>query len=588
LIGSLNPQLPLAASSKLLFFFAGALAAQNMVRVPAASREVIDGETGIRITMAVGEFLISPTEITQTDYDSIAGVNPSFEKSPKHPVENVSWWDAIRYCNRRSTKEKLQPCYDLNSGRADRTCKGYRLPSDAEWDAALGVADPKQANLGSTDTKDAAALVRMMGEKGPRDVASYAPNQLGVHDMLGNVWEWTDDYANPVASTPLQNVRGLARVIRGGSFISTRTGWSRGFRSSMPAEHRSRFTGFRVVRTVSLPVKPKLDFTVFQQPPAGYESATGQLTPLVDSGDTAQSWPKKRAALLARWNKIIGTPNAKPAMPQVRLVETFQEINHTNQVMYLKTEADSWEKILVMTPLQPVAERLPVIIVPYYDVDVPAGRNLGGRSFMPGYVRAYGYLAAQRGFMAIAIRWFGESYGERYDEAVANLKVRHPQWTGLGKWVWDSQRLLDYIETLPNVDKSRIGIIGHSLGAKMALYAAAFDQRIGATVFSEGGIGFSMSNYDDYWYLGETMRSLPPGADQHELLALIAPRPFLLIGGDEYDGPRSWHYVNAARHVYQLFGKPEQIGYFNHHSGHSPTPDAIGHAMRWLEHFVKP
>jgi pimeloyl-ACP methyl ester carboxylesterase len=171
---------------------------------------------------------------------------------------------------------------------------------------------------------------------------------------------------------------------------------------------------------------------------------------------------------------------------------------------------------------------------------------------------------------------------------VANLKVRHPQWTGLGKWVWDSQRLLDYVYTLPNVDRSRIGIIGHSLGAKMALYAAAFDDRINTTVFSEGGIGFSMSNYDDYWYLGEAMRSIPAGTDQHELLGLIAPRPFLLIGGDEYDGPRSWHYVNAARQVYGLFGKPEQIGYFNHHTGHSPTPEAIGHAMRWLEHFLKP
>jgi hypothetical protein len=588
LIGSLNQQPRRAASNKLLFLVAGSLFAQDLARVPAVSREVVDGDTGIRITIPVGEFLISPTEITQSQYEAVIGSNPSFEKSSKHPVENVSWWDAIRYCNLRSSKEKLQPAYDLTTGRCDRTRNGYRLPSDAEWDAALGVADPKQANLGSTDTKDAGALVRMMGAKGTHDVGTYQANQYGVHDMLGNVWEWTDDFANPVASTPLQNVRGLARVIRGGSFISTRTGWSRGFRSSMPAEHKSRFTGFRVVRTVAPAVKPKLDFTVFQQPPAGFESATGNLTALLSSNETTESWKKKRADLLLKWKKILGSPNATPGAPQVREVETIQELNHTSKLMYLKTESDSWEKILVMTPVKPVAERMPVVIVPYYDVDVPAARNLGGRSFMPGSVRAYAYLAAQRGFLAVAVRWFGESYGERYDEAVANLKTRHPQWTGLGKWVWDSQRLLDYIYTLPNVDRSRIGIIGHSLGAKMALYAAAFDERISTTVFSEGGIGFSMSNYEDYWYLGEAMRSLPAGTDQHELLGLIAPRPFLLIGGDEYDGPRSWHYVNAARKVYGLFGKPEQIGYFNHHTGHSPTPDAIGHAMRWLEHFLKP
>jgi dienelactone hydrolase len=188
--------------------------------------------------------------------------------------------------------------------------------------------------------------------------------------------------------------------------------------------------------------------------------------------------------------------------------------------------------------------------------------------------------------MAIAIRWFGESYGERYDEAVANLAMRHPQSTGLGKWVWDAQRLLDYIATIPEADPKRIAIIGHSLGAKMALYAAAMDDRIGNVIFSEGGIGFKMSNYDDFWYLGEKMKSLPAGTDQHELMALLAPRPFLLIGGDEYDGNESWHYVNAARAVYGLFQKPEQVGYFNHHKGHSPTPEAISHTMRWLERFT--
>jgi pimeloyl-ACP methyl ester carboxylesterase len=229
----------------------------------------------------------------------------------------------------------------------------------------------------------------------------------------------------------------------------------------------------------------------------------------------------------------------------------------------------------------------PVVIVPYYDVDVPAGQDLYGRHFEPSRVRAYARLAVERGYIAAAIRWFGESYGERYDEAVANLKMRHPNVTGLGKWVWDAQRLLDYLYTLPEVDRNRIGIIGHSLGAKMALYAAAMDPRISAVVFSEGGIGFHMSNYDDFWYLGDAIHHLPKGTDQHELLALIAPRPFLLIGGDEYDKAESWHYVNAARAVYQRLGKPENIGYFNHHTGHTPTPEAVSLAMRWLDHFLR-
>ncbi|HUQ90712.1 MAG TPA: SUMF1/EgtB/PvdO family nonheme iron enzyme [Bryobacteraceae bacterium] len=557
-------QYSVAASSFLFLLLTGNGWCRELVKIPASAKDITDSETGIQRTVSVGEFLISPTEVTQAEYESIAGSNPSFYKSPNRPVENISWWDAIRYCNLRSLKENLQPCYDLATGRCDRTRNGYRLPTGGEWESASLGVDPKQANLGTSSTKDTAALMKRIGT-GTRDVASFAPSRYGLYDMLGNVWEWTDD-AN--------------KTIRGGSFLSTVSGWARGYRSSMPPEHKGRYTGFRVVRTLSAAPRLATDaswFAPYNQPPKGFESSTGNLTPL---GDVR--------ALKAKWQKIVGAPMIKPLPPQVRQVETIHDPSYTGELMYLQTEPDSWERILVLRPKEPVRVPTPVVIVPYYDVDVPAGRNLGGRTFAPGAVRAYAQLAAQRGYIAIAIRWFGESYGERYDEAVANLKLRHPNTTGLGKWVWDAQRLLDYVYTLPDVDRDRIGIIGHSLGAKMALYAAALDDRIKAVVFSEGGIGFRMSNYEDFWYLGEAMRSLEPGTDQHELLALLAPRPFLLIGGDEYDKAESWHYINAARAVYKLHGKPENIGYFNHHSGHTPTLEAVTHGMRWLDHFLAP
>jgi hypothetical protein len=66
---------------------------------------------------------------------------------------------------------------------------------------------------------------------------------------------------------------------------------------------------------------------------------------------------------------------------------------------------------------------------------------------------------------------------------------------------------------------------------------------------------------------------------------LIAPRPFLLIGGDEYDAAKSWYYINAARPVYKLHSSPRNIGYFNHHKGHTPTPEAAWRSMEWLRIF---
>ena len=179
----------------------------------------------------------------------------------------------------------------------------------------------------------------------------------------------------------------------------------------------------------------------------------------------------------------------------------------------------------------------------------------------------------------MAIRWFGEGDGEGYDEAVRHLP---PGLTGLGKWISEAQNLVDYLVTRPDVDSKRIGIIGHSLGGKMALYAAAFDPRLAVIVSSEPGISLSFSNYEAFWYLG---KQRPTDRDQQELLALIAPRPFLLIAGESSDGQKSWPYLQAAQAIYP---NPQHLGMFNHRGGHTPTAQSVTHAMDWLERFLGP
>lgn len=94
--------------------------------------------------------------------------------------------------------------------------------------------------------------------------------------------------------------------------------------------------------------------------------------------------------------------------------------------------------------------------------------------------------------------------------------------------------------------------IGHSLGAKEALYLAAFDPRITAMVSSEGGIGTAMSNGDAEWYLGHIVEQPGFAREHHELLALAAPRPFLLVGGGSADGAASWPWIAAGLPVYRL------------------------------------
>ncbi len=590
---TMTPHVPFLVAIAMSCAFAAS--AQDLVRIPAGTHQVTDQITSLEVKVSVSEFLLGAAEVTQKEYATITLSEPAFYKGVERPVENVSWWDAIRYCNMRSEKEGLRACYDLTSGRRDPTCMGYRLPTEAEWIVAAGPTPPDQAlltvaNLGVASTKSLDVFGPLI-EKGTATTRSLTPEPSGVFDLRGNVWEWTDDFFDAIASPdairdPSGPPTGLARVIRGGSFVTSTSRWSRDHRSSMNPEWRSRFTGFRIARSIETRPSdrpaPSDFFSRFNEAPPGWQHTIGPLTAL------APAWTQQAATIRDKWVNLLREPKLARGTPTSRLVRDVSERNFHGQLIELELEAGVWEKVYVVRPRHAAHRRLPVVIVPFYDVDIPAAADLGGRRYSASGVNAFAYTAAQHGYLAVAVRWFGESYGESYSEAAANLALRHPGSTGLGKWVADARRVVDFIETLPDADAGRIGIIGHSLGGKMALYAAAMEPRIRATVSSELGVGLRMSNYDDYWYLGDALTGAPAGTDQHELLALIAPRPFLLIGGDEYDKQDSWHYINAARAVYELSGHGQNIGYVNHHTGHTPTPAAVSAAFDWLDHFLKP
>ena len=289
--------------------------------------------------------------------------------------------------------------------------------------------------------------------------------------------------------------------------------------------------------------------------------------------------PLAAGASRNKWEEILGSPKLpRNAPPRVRPVRRIEDNWFDARILEYETEPGTWEKFAIVDGTPEDDGPKPLVIVPFYDVDSSMGLEAGGRNFSSSPVLWYARLAAQKGFLAVAVRWYGESYGERYDEAVANLAARHPGVTGLGKWVWDARRLLDYLVTLPDVDKARIGMIGHSLGGKMTMYAAAMDERIRAAVVSDPGIPLASTNYQDYWYLGDKLKVLPPGTDHHELIRLIAPRSFLLIAG-EADTELSWSYLESAR---PAFPDPNALGWIHHKTGHRPTPESISQALRWM------
>jgi pimeloyl-ACP methyl ester carboxylesterase len=200
----------------------------------------------------------------------------------------------------------------------------------------------------------------------------------------------------------------------------------------------------------------------------------------------------------------------------------------------------------------------------------------------------FGLALAQRGMVAISPRNFLWPDANKIDTSTVMKRFgeRHPRSRGMARMLLDAQVAVDLLIARDDVDPRRIGAVGHSLGAKEVLYLAALDDRIRATVSSEGGIGTKFSNWDASWYLGEAIKDAKFGHEHHELLALVAPRAFLLVGGDSADGTRSWPFIEAALPVYRLYGERPRLGLFNHGRGHSVPAATESRILEWLATYL--
>lgn len=226
--------------------------------------------------MTVKSFVMSKHEITVAewrqyvnetgiDFDwdhSSHGVSPIAQYSPCDacPIINVSWYQAVRFCNWLSAKEGLTPCYSESGPEiwCDFQANGYRLPTEAEWEyAARGGKHSKGYLYSGSNQVETVAWYRNNSGSTILDrithaVGTKAPNEIGLHDMSGNVyewcWDWYGDFNAAPQTDPTGPVSGIGRVTHGGCWKSPEVNLRWSYRGVLDPNIHS-YVGFRPVRT---------------------------------------------------------------------------------------------------------------------------------------------------------------------------------------------------------------------------------------------------------------------------------------------------------------------------------------------------
>jgi len=220
-----------------------ASAEPRMIDVPPGQVMLSDRRTQRRWTVGVPPYRLAVHPVTQALYAQVTGGRPSTAQGDRLPVEGVSWWDAVRFCNALSQRAGLVPAYRFHADGEgvewDASADGYRLPTEAEWEHACraGTAGPRYGPL------DEVAWYRGNSHERIREVGGKRPNTWGLHDMLGDVWEWCWDIYDA-------EVYGGYRVLRGGGWFDEHWSCRASVRRRSHPTFRVDDVGFRVARSL--------------------------------------------------------------------------------------------------------------------------------------------------------------------------------------------------------------------------------------------------------------------------------------------------------------------------------------------------
>ncbi len=257
----------------------------GMVRIPAGSNS----------GLTVDSFMMDATEITKSHWDLVANSTPDVSagsgavKAAGHPVQGITWYECVRWCNARSIQDGLTPCYNVTTWACDFSADGYRLPTRVECEYASrgGLSNqlyPWGNEIDHTNANYYSSVYDMPhpdystgGYPYTSPVGSFDPNGYGLYDMAGNVWEWCNDSS------------GGARIRKGGSWDSWETDLRCGSFVTKPPEFDSWLLGFRTVRNAPVP-EMLLETIVFDSRNYTLTVASDYGSPIPAVGVSSYAW----------------------------------------------------------------------------------------------------------------------------------------------------------------------------------------------------------------------------------------------------------------------------------------------------------
>lgn len=296
-----------------------------------------------------------------------------------------------------------------------------------------------------------------------------------------------------------------------------------------------------------------------------------------------------------KWIKELGNPSYSIPHGEMTLIKRYEFPDFDVEMYFQTIGPDKKQKVSMAIP-KDIKNPCPAVVVPFYhaqdmigfDVETGEVHERYGKYPIMAHLAKRGYITISADAYPFQLLYDGkveELKGfEMWAYAAKELKKENPDWTGIGKLAADTSLLINALCDDERVNSEKIGIMGHSLGGKMAFYTGCLDERIKVIVASDFGIGWDQTNWTDIWYWGDQVNTLKEkNMDHAELLSLFAPKPFCLIAG-EFDNNDSWEMMCKAE-GYNIESGDLKI--INHATGHKPPLDALNESYDFIDKYLK-